>query len=230
MAQAAMMINRERVRGMLRGRRWRCHSRLQAAGLYMMEEGVRTMIYQNQLSADVNVRTWKFDAVRLNELSRRGAMFDARETDLGRFKAAGGKLLLWHGAADGAAGMYAIPHYYQQLQKAMGGRTKTRDFARFFLIPGVDHCVGGYVPYEEDLLGAMVAWVERGVAPDKVISTAVLKDGTVRRRPVYPYPTQARYTGSGDINAAASFGLKEPRGPINDTYNWLGDVSPRSRR
>ena len=44
----------------------------------------------------------------------------------------------------------------------------------------------------------------------------------MRTRPVYPYPTVARYDGSGSIDDAANFVSSTPRQPVRDNFNWLG--------
>jgi hypothetical protein len=68
-----------------------------------------------------------------------------------------------------------------------------------------------------DALEALVAWVERGDAPDRIVASARARGtpGQVnadipgdwspqRTRPVCPYPAVARYRGSGDPASAES--------------------------
>jgi feruloyl esterase len=188
----------------------------------MLDDAVRNMMFGGDLPDSVTVRTWRFDVPTFRELSRRGAIYDARSPDLRAFRAAGGKLILWQGQADPAAGSYGVPDYYARLAQVVGGLGEARRFARLFMIPGVYHCRGGYVPYEEDLLGTMVSWVERGVAPDTVEATARLADGRLRRRPMFAYPVRARYVGSGDVNDARNFVAEAPASPPNDIYEWVG--------
>jgi feruloyl esterase len=195
---------------------------LSEAGLHMLDDAVRNMMFGGDLPDSVTVRTWRFDVPTFRELSRRGAIYDARSPDLRAFRAAGGKLILWQGQADPAAGSYGVPDYYARLAQVVGGLGEARRFARLFMIPGVYHCRGGYVPYEEDLLGTMVSWVERGVAPDTVEATARLADGRLRRRPMFAYPVRARYVGSGDVNDARNFVAEAPASPPNDIYEWVG--------
>ena len=133
-----------------------------------------------------------------------------------------GKLILWQGFADPAAGPYGLPDYYQRLRTHTGDLRAVRSFARMFLIPGVYHCGGGYVAYEEDMLGALVNWVELGHAPDFIMATASLKDGSVRKRPVFAYPVQARYRGHGDINDPRNFVGSAPKREPLDLYQWAG--------
>ena len=47
----------------------------------------------------------------------------------------------------------------------MGGAAGTAEFARLFLIPGVDHDFTGAGPSPTRLMDTIVAWVEEGKAP-----------------------------------------------------------------
>ncbi|OAA62789.1 Tannase/feruloyl esterase [Niveomyces insectorum RCEF 264] len=73
---------------------------------------------------------------------------------------------------------------------------------------------GWGVPYQppsaaHDALLALVAWVENGTAPERIVATVWNNDGTVyRTRPLCPFPAEATYVGWGDPNAAASWVCK----------------------
>jgi feruloyl esterase len=41
-------------------------------------------------------------------------------------------------------------------------------------------------------------------------------------RPVYPYPEQVKYSGTGDPNLAASYVPVAPSVPHQDDYRWAG--------
>jgi feruloyl esterase len=153
--------------------------------------------------------------------------------DLRRFKAAGGKLLAYMGWTD-ITGMSAVADYYETAEKTSGGRAATQSFFRLFAIPGMDHCTGGEGAFAVDYLGYLETWVEKGQPPEKLISAHVeihdlrpdnpdysqelmrrsefpLDPATIEfSRPVYPYPTIAKYLGRGDPGNAASFGPVEP--------------------
>jgi Tannase and feruloyl esterase len=195
---------------------------LPVAGKIMFDEAVRNMIFEQTLGENASLETWRFDQATFRELSRRGALFDARSADLSAFRRHGGKFILWQGFADPAAGAYGLPDYYQRLRQNVGDGEALRSFVRMFLIPGVYHCGGGYVPYEEDMLGALVNWVELDRAPDYLMATATLKDGTVRTRPIFAYPMQARYRGRGDVNDARNFEAYMPNREPQDLYDWAG--------
>jgi feruloyl esterase len=138
-------------------------------------------------------------------LSRSRRIYDAMSFDLRAFKARGGKILMWHGWADGAIMATSSIGYYEGVSKFMGGRDKTEDFFRLFLIPGVHHGGGGPGFAEFDSFSALETWVEKGNAPDKLIAGRVNNGSVERTRPVYPYPVLARYSGKGDPKRADSF-------------------------
>ena len=58
-----------------------------------------------------------------------------------------------------------------------------------------------------DMLSAVVDWVEKGVAPDRVVATGAAFPG--RSRPLCPYPQHAQYSGHGDQNDAGNFVCQE---------------------
>jgi hypothetical protein len=182
---------------------------------------LENLAFPNQLSPQFTWRDWKFDLQSFEKLQAAAAVYDPRSSDLRTFRDAGGKLILWQGTADQASGIYGMPEYYQAVRDAMGGLEATRQFARLFLVPGVYHCGGGYVPYQEDFLGAMVNWVERQEAPAQIIAAARLEDGRVRHRPLFAYPQRAKYV-KGDVNDARSFVAVMPAKEPDDHYDWVG--------
>jgi Tannase and feruloyl esterase len=138
-------------------------------------------------------------------LARARRIYDATSVDLRAFKARGGKILMWHGWADGAIPATSSIGYYEAVTKFMGGRKQTEAFFRLFLVPGVHHGGGGPGPTEFDALTALENWVERGQAPEKLIAQRSSSGIVERSRPVYPYPILAHYSGKGDPKSADSF-------------------------
>jgi feruloyl esterase len=149
------------------------------------------------------------------KLSHMAAIYNSTNPDLTRFKARGGKLLMWHGWADPIVTPYLTVEYYEALEKKMGGRAGTQDFARLFMVPGADHCAiqpGPGVSQDGlDLLTALEKWVEQGIAPDTILATKKDKDGkALWSRPLCPHPQRAVYKGSGDQTRAESFACAAP--------------------
>ena len=124
-------------------------------------------------------------------------LYNAQNPDLTAFRARGGKLILWHGWDDLEIPARLSIDYFRKVEATMGGRTKTRDFARLFLLPGVAHCRRGPGADAFDELSAIEAWVERGAAPDSLATHKLVTDQTYLGlpRPRFPLPAEAyRYT------------------------------------
>ncbi len=56
------------------------------------------------------------------------------------------------------------------------------------------------------MVESIVNWVERGIAPDRIVATGKSMPG--ESRPLCPYPAHAQYE-RGDITDAASYSCKE---------------------
>jgi feruloyl esterase len=130
-------------------------------------------------------------------------ILNADNPDLSPFKTHGGKLIIWHGWADPALNALSTVNYYarvQQLDRTSG------TFMRLYLLPGVEHCNGGTGPARVDWLTAITDWVEKGKAPDRLVSSKMGPNGQpVRTRPLCPYPQRAVYKGSGSTDEEQNF-------------------------
>jgi pimeloyl-ACP methyl ester carboxylesterase len=131
----------------------------------------------------------------------------ATSTDLSAFRRRGGKLLVYHGAADGVFSVNDTIRWYEGVAEASDDAS---DFARLFVVPGMGHCGGGPATDSFDAFAALAAWVEEGEAPDRLVATASASAPFAgRTRPLCPYPKQARYRGEGSIEEADSFDCRE---------------------
>jgi feruloyl esterase len=126
--------------------------------------------------------------------------------------------MVYHGSADPVFSYNDTVNWYKGLMAANGGDAS--NFARLYDIPGMNHTAGGPSTDQFDMLTALVNWVEKGQAPDRVIATvrttAQNPDLTIqtqsgatvppgRTRPLCAYPKVARYNGFGSIDDAANF-------------------------
>jgi feruloyl esterase len=93
----------------------------------------------------------------------------ANNPDLRAYKRQGGKLILVQGWDDQSVMPGPTLDYYQTVQRTMGGPAITRDFARLFMVPGMDHCAGGKGAYAINYMKTLEDWVERGQAPDALL-------------------------------------------------------------
>jgi hypothetical protein len=129
--------------------------------------------------------TYTFD--NFEEDTRVGAsVLNATDPDLSAFTARGGKLIIWHGWADAALPADATIDYYE---KVLARDPNAMDYARLFMVPGCYHCGGGPGPSGVDWLAEIVAWVEEGKAPERIIARRPARDGEpAMTRPLVPYP------------------------------------------
>ncbi|MGH8150146.1 MAG: tannase/feruloyl esterase family alpha/beta hydrolase [Steroidobacteraceae bacterium] len=157
-------------------------------------------------------------AVRLGD-ARLGAILNNSSPDLRAFRRAGGKLILWHGWADPLISPLHTLEYYRKVAAFFADShpaaesteiTHIQDFARLFLLPGVHHCGGGPGPDQFDGLGALAGWVERGVAPSRIVASHVSHGVATMTRPLCAYPEVAKYIGHGSTDDAANFECRMP--------------------
>jgi feruloyl esterase len=129
----------------------------------------------------------------------------AIDHDLTPFKKRGGKLLMYTGWSDPVVPPQDTVAYYDAVVKTMGGLEKTRDFYRFFIAPGMGHCSGGPGPNQFDTVTALEQWVEKSVAPDKLLASHTTGGKVDRTRPLCAYPQVARWKGTGSTDEAQNF-------------------------
>ncbi len=85
------------------------------------------------------------------------------------------------------------------------------DLVRLFPVPGMGHCRGGLATDSFDGFDALVNWVEKGKAPERLEATAGPRTPWPgRTRPLCVYPKVAKYKGSGDIERAENFVCADP--------------------
>jgi feruloyl esterase len=204
---------------------------------------VANMVVNN---ANWNWTTFNTSIVTLaDKLNPGGA--NADDYDLSPFQAAGGKLIHYHGMADSLIPTGSSILFREKVAETMQGTTLD-DFYRMFLIPGMGHCrdstvapwfiagggqsiansshsVPGFSDPQHDVVLAVMAWVENGTAPDSIIATKFLDDEysaeVVNQRPICAYPSQAKYMGTGNVNASSSWAC-QAGDPISVPQAMLG--------
>jgi Tannase and feruloyl esterase len=166
---------------------------------------------------------------------RIGAVLNSVDPNLRSARAAGKKIIQYHGWADALIPPQYSIGYYEAVEKYIGG--DNRDFYRLFMAPGVAHCGGGPGPNafgmsydprpfgagydpnrdfdpDRNVVAALVRWVEKDVAPERIVATKYQDDdaakAVVRTRPLCVWPKVARWTGKGSTDDAKNFTCAEP--------------------
>ncbi len=188
-----------------------------------------TQFYKNMV---FNNAAWDFHTYDVDRETKIGdqkmaAVLNATNPDLKRFKARGGKLIVYHGWSDAAIPALNAIDYYQSVV-AKSGVKEAAGFVRLFMVPGMQHCGGGAGPNdfgqsgppngdaEHSLGAALEKWVDQGTAPERIIAAKHKDDRdpkseVVRTRPLCAYPLIARYKGQGSTDDAANFECAKAR-------------------
>lgn len=139
--------------------------------------------------------------------------------DLAAFARRSGKAIVYQGWQDPVVNAFDTIAYYERVRARQGSQAATDAFFRLFMAPGMGHCGGGsgatsfgnqgapppVVDADHDLLAALDRWVERGVAPDRIVAARVVSGVVTRTRPLCPYPRRAVHRGAASADDAASF-------------------------
>ncbi|GAB1201134.1 hypothetical protein APSETT444_010521 [Aspergillus pseudonomiae] len=114
--------------------------------------------------------------------------------DLSNYKKRGGRIITYHGQQDGKITSFNTERFYNHLSTTMNMSASELDhFFRFFRISGMSHCSSGpgawafgqggspvptMTPFNrnDNILAALVAWVELGIAPETITGTKYVND------------------------------------------------------
>ncbi len=169
---------------------------------------------------DENWKMSSFDVEKdaANAVKKVGKTMDAYDPDLSRFRARGGRLLLYHGFNDPNISPQNTINYYEQVvanvkkgARSQDAMAQTQEFARLFMVPGMLHCGGGPGTSSFDMLSVLEQWVEKKQAPDSIVASHSTNGAVDRTRPLCPYPKVATYSGSGSTDDAASFACTDAK-------------------
>ena len=146
------------------------------------EDWFRYVVYNN---SEWNASTFTVNAATVAERLN-PADIRTWPDDLSEFRDRGGKVVAYHGGQDNQITSFNTERFYQHLARGMQASSSDLDhFFRFFRISGMSHCNSGPgawvigqgggaaaagIPFEakNNVLAALVDWVEKGGAPDTI--------------------------------------------------------------
>jgi len=183
-------------------------------------------LYYSNLILNISAESWSPHSLNLSTIELADEInpgdIIANDPHLEPFFNRGGKVIHYHGWADGLIPSRTSVDYYNRVE-----RTIPSDFSdsyRLFMIPGMGHCKYGPGPWVfnnnsdtfhldplADMLKHLVDWVENGNAPEVLVGTKYINDtgpGVQFQRPICPYPAEAIWTGKGDWKVASTWKCK----------------------
>ncbi|HVF15579.1 MAG TPA: tannase/feruloyl esterase family alpha/beta hydrolase, partial [Steroidobacteraceae bacterium] len=181
--------------------------------LSISNDHYRFVVFENP---DWDFQTLDFDkdVARADEIDAKGAQLNAADPNLDAFRKRGGKLLMYHGWADGLIPAQNSIDYFESVltrddeSRSSAALARLQQDVRLFMVPGMGHCGGGTGPDKFDALTALEQWVEAGKPPSQLVAEVQVNAGANRTRPLCVYPKVASYIGRGDPNEASSFECK----------------------
>ncbi|PQE15004.1 tannase feruloyl esterase protein [Rutstroemia sp. NJR-2017a BVV2] len=166
---------------------------------------ISAFIKKNTSFPITNMTHKEYDSIFHASVQQYTSIIGTNDPDLSEFRDAGGKMLAVHGLADQLIPTNGTVDYYQKVEKL---DPSVRDYYRFYEAPGMGHCSGGSGAVPEDMMAALVKWVEGGDAPETLPAKTTTSNGTVKEIGLCQFPLVNAYKG-GDINKASSYECRD---------------------
>ena len=210
-------------------------------------ETIKYVAFETNPPETYTLADFRFDQATFEKLAAFHRLYDATDTDLSGFQSRGGKLILWHGWSDPHISPINTIAFYQGVLGQLGA-DKAASTLRLFLFPGLYHCGGGDGFSAFDVLSPLMAWVESGQAPDRIVAGQPAFDRPPMmgpppgdhdgpppadmgppppapikaERPIFAYPQVARYAGTGEVSRPENWIAAQPSTPEPTSYDWEG--------
>jgi len=202
-------------------------SPLPIGGNHLVDTSPHLYIFKWVFGDDFDYTKFDFDLDMAKIDSILGPVLNANNPHLEQLKNRGGKIIMYAGTDDQLIPFQDAVSYYERVIDAQHSLAKTQSFFRFFIVPGLGHVGGGIgltnfgqrlQDTDNDILTAMINWVENGTAPNKFIASGYDKVNKDRfERPVFPYPIFPKYIG-GNSNLSSSYkGINHLRNSVMST-------------
>ncbi|WP_281615989.1 tannase/feruloyl esterase family alpha/beta hydrolase [Flammeovirga sp. SubArs3] len=160
---------------------------------------MKFFIYQDSAwtYTDYDYDTFRDDALLI------GQTLNASSPDLSKFRANGGKLMMYSGWSDPAITSLGTIGYYEDV---IDFDETAQEDVKLFMMPGVLHCAGGDGPWYVNWVDEIDNWVANEKDPEQITVYFIDEDMKLAgSRLLCPYPTAAEYDGVGDTRDVRSF-------------------------
>lgn len=179
-----------------------CSSNGSCAGapFSISQEWIRLFVEKNSSFPIKDISQRDYEHIFHASNQQFASIISTDDPDLSEFRDAGGKMITWHGLADQLIFPNGTNNYYDRVTRLDPG---VRNYFRYFQAPGVGHCGGGVGAIPTSALDSLVAWVEKGSAPETLEAMTTV-NGISRSRRLCAYPLVSAYRG-GDPGRAESY-------------------------
>lgn len=128
--------------------------------------------------------------------------------DLTAFRAAGGKVLHFHGESDNSIPTASSVRYHESVRRIMypalsynESSAQLNAWYKLFLVPGAAHCTTNAYqpngPFPQTNLAVMIDWVEKGVEPVTLNATYLAGESEGESAQICGWPLRPLWSGNG---------------------------------
>lgn len=108
-------------------------------------------------------------------MANAASAYNSDNPDISAFRAAGGKMIVWHGWSDAIVPPFKTLDWYEQASELAGGEDSLKENVALFMVPGLDHC--GILPSPSginqaglDPMGPLESWLNDGTRPNSILA------------------------------------------------------------
>lgn len=138
---------------------------------------------------------------------------DASNPDLSAFKASGAKMIHYQNLNDDIIFSQGSIDYYQRVVAKMGSIPAVQSFYRLYMVPGLAHAIYGNgttnpdanppIPRKRQLFDHLVAWVEKGHAPEGIVFASASSGPSQKSLPLCAYPAKPTHVRGTPFGASS---------------------------
>lgn len=154
-----------------------------------------------------NVTTDTLRAWMIDGMLKFASTLQTTWPDLSGFHDAGGKVIHYHSEADNSIPTQSSTTYHNAVRSIMypdlnvtAGFDAMSDWYRLFIVPGTGRCGPSTAqpgPWPTDVLGSVIAWVEKGVSPTTLNATVVSGPLEGEQQNICSHPLRPQWDNSG---------------------------------